>query len=171
MNTARTRAQQAEITPTRLEMLRLLERQIALNLVMGAIAKLARGGGVREHLGNFLLLLDQENESICELIPLVQATLDHEEATAQLHIMPPPQPKKAPIPTALRWQIWERDNFTCHYCGKRSDLAVDHVVPEIKGGTLAPDNLVTACRTCNSRKYTTEYETFIDRLMQEAPGL
>lgn len=63
-------------------------------------------------------------------------------------------PKKLPIPEALRWDIWERDNFTCHHCGARRYLAVDHILPESKGGTLDPSNLQTLCRTCNSRKGT-----------------
>ena len=31
-------------------------------------------------------------------------------------------------------------------------LTVDHVVAKINGGTSKDDNLVTACRSCNSRK-------------------
>lgn len=51
--------------------------------------------------------------------------------------------RKAPIPKALRWEIWERDNFTCQHCGTRRDLAIDHIVPESKGGSLDPANLQT----------------------------
>jgi hypothetical protein len=59
---------------------------------------------------------------------------------------------KAPIPAELRWQVWERDNFTCQMCGARSHLAVDHIHPESKGGLLDLDNLQTLCTRCNSRK-------------------
>lgn len=60
--------------------------------------------------------------------------------------------KKETIPFDLRWSIWERDNFTCQSCGSRSNLAVDHILAESKGGTLDPENLQTLCKPCNSRK-------------------
>lgn len=63
-----------------------------------------------------------------------------------------PERKKETIPYALRWQVWERDNFTCKHCGTRRDLSVDHIIPESCGGTLDLDNLQTLCRPCNSRK-------------------
>lgn len=59
---------------------------------------------------------------------------------------------KVPIPEALRWEVWERDNFTCQECGTRRFLSIDHIVPESKGGTLDPANLRTLCRLCNSKK-------------------
>lgn len=60
--------------------------------------------------------------------------------------------KKAKIPMALRWQVWERDNFTCQACGARRLLTVDHIIAEVKGGTLELTNLQTLCGSCNSRK-------------------
>lgn len=63
-----------------------------------------------------------------------------------------PPRTKATIPTALRWEVWERDNFTCQECGIRRRLSVDHVLPESLGGTLDLDNLRTLCVPCNSRK-------------------
>jgi HNH endonuclease len=67
----------------------------------------------------------------------------------------PPVPEhKEPIPAERRWQVWERDDFTCRHCGARRHLSVDHIIPESKGGTLSLDNLQTLCRSCNSRKGT-----------------
>jgi 5-methylcytosine-specific restriction endonuclease McrA len=40
----------------------------------------------------------------------------------------------------------------CHYCGSTSDLTRDHIVPRSRGGSLEPDNIVYACRSCNSAK-------------------
>lgn len=60
--------------------------------------------------------------------------------------------KKQPIPDSIRWQVWERDNFTCQVCGSRKRLEVDHIYPESKGGTLDLANLQTLCNKCNSRK-------------------
>ncbi len=62
--------------------------------------------------------------------------------------------KKVSIPHSLKWSIWERDNFTCKFCGTRENLSIDHVRPESKGGTLDIENLQTLCRSCNSKKNT-----------------
>ena len=40
----------------------------------------------------------------------------------------------------------------CAYCGSREYLAVDHLVPRKRGGPDAGDNMVWACRSCNSSK-------------------
>lgn len=56
------------------------------------------------------------------------------------------------IPLDLRWEVWERDNFTCLDCGTRRDLTIDHIIPVSKGGRTVKDNLQTLCRSCNSKK-------------------
>ena len=40
----------------------------------------------------------------------------------------------------------------CCYCGATSDLCLDHLIPRMRGGPDSPENLVTACRSCNSSK-------------------
>lgn len=60
--------------------------------------------------------------------------------------------KKQRISEELRWEIFERDNFTCRQCGIRRCLTVDHIKPEKLGGTLDKENLRTLCRPCNSKK-------------------
>ena len=52
----------------------------------------------------------------------------------------------------LREYVKRRDGFSCHYCGTKDNLGVDHIIPRSKGGTSDLDNLVACCRTCNSRK-------------------
>ncbi len=53
-----------------------------------------------------------------------------------------------------RREVFNRDRFTCQYCGRRGqrDLTLDHVVPRHRGGRHTWENLVTACKTCNHRK-------------------
>ena len=40
----------------------------------------------------------------------------------------------------------------CCYCGTMEALSIDHLIPQIKGGADYSDNLVWACRSCNSSK-------------------
>jgi len=49
--------------------------------------------------------------------------------------------------------VLARDDYACVYCGATEDLTLDHVIPRSRGGSHAPENLVTACRSCNSRKH------------------
>ena len=62
----------------------------------------------------------------------------------------------ASISKAMRFEIFQRDDFTCKYCGKRTPdgvkLEVDHIVPVSKGGKDIFENLVTACSICNLGK-------------------
>jgi 5-methylcytosine-specific restriction endonuclease McrA len=51
-----------------------------------------------------------------------------------------------------RRAVFARDDWTCQYCGSRSNLTVDHVVPRSKGGPSSWDNIVASCAPCNRRK-------------------
>lgn len=51
----------------------------------------------------------------------------------------------------------------CYYCGSELDewnWSLDHVTPEILGGTHNPANFVPCCRVCNSIKSKRSYNTF-----------
>lgn len=52
----------------------------------------------------------------------------------------------------LRQTVFERDNFTCVYCGATDNLACDHVLALMRGGRTELSNLATACKPCNSSK-------------------
>jgi len=55
----------------------------------------------------------------------------------------------------LRWEIMERDNFTCQYCGRSAPdvmLEIDHKTAIADGGTNDLSNLITACTACNRGK-------------------
>lgn len=40
----------------------------------------------------------------------------------------------------------------CSYCGATGNLALDHIIPKKRGGKNTGDNLIYACKTCNSSK-------------------
>ena len=40
----------------------------------------------------------------------------------------------------------------CYYCGGTQKLGTDHLIPRIQGGPDEADNLIPACRSCNSSK-------------------
>ena len=44
----------------------------------------------------------------------------------------------------------------CCYCASKDHLSVDHLIPTKKGGSNTGENLVWACRSCNSSKCATD---------------
>ena len=63
----------------------------------------------------------------------------------------------------VRLQVLARDGHTCFYCGDDA-TTVDHVIPIAKGGDpIAQDNLVAACRRCNSSKGSRSEGLFLHR--------
>ena len=54
-----------------------------------------------------------------------------------------------------RYNIFERDQNTCQYCGvvfDRNELNLDHVIPRDHGGPTTWENIVCSCIRCNTRK-------------------
>lgn len=71
-----------------------------------------------------------------------------------------------------RFEILKRDGFRCRYCGATpgvDGLHVDHIMPQSKGGSDHPDNLMTACSWCNLGKSDVLLSDKMPR--QEAPPL
>lgn len=67
----------------------------------------------------------------------------------------PPDNGRPPLSVwrVLRVTVFERDDFTCQYCGARGvSLQCDHIIPVSRGGSNELDNLTTACRPCNQSK-------------------
>jgi len=58
--------------------------------------------------------------------------------------------------------VYERDGRMCIYCGATEDLALDHIVPLNGGGSHREDNLVVACRSCNSSKGAKPLEEWLE---------
>ena len=63
--------------------------------------------------------------------------------------------KRKAISNGTRFQIFQRDRFTCAYCGQMPPkviLHVDHIIPFCDGGSNEESNLITACQECNLGK-------------------
>ena len=59
------------------------------------------------------------------------------------------------FPPLTNRELFRRDAHLCMYCGgnfHESNLTRDHVYPLSRGGKEKWSNVVTACRSCNSRK-------------------
>src|SRR6201997_4025811 len=61
-------------------------------------------------------------------------------------------PRDAHRRKITRRAVFARDSWTCQYCGSRSNLTVDHVIPRSKGGASEWENIVASCAPCNRRK-------------------
>ncbi|TXH78641.1 MAG: HNH endonuclease [Thiothrix sp.] len=68
-----------------------------------------------------------------------------EAAAAKIRVMP-----------ALRWQVFQRDQWKCVACGRSSHdgtiLHVDHILPRSRGGLDLLENFQTLCDVCNIGK-------------------
>lgn len=61
--------------------------------------------------------------------------------------------RRADLWQKTRWAVGNRDKWTCRYCGSREGMMhIDHMIPGSRGGTDEMDNLITACRSCNTSK-------------------
>ena len=61
-------------------------------------------------------------------------------------------PRDAHRRKITRRAVFARDRWECQYCGSRSNLTVDHVVPRSRGGDSSWENIVASCAPCNRRK-------------------
>jgi len=58
----------------------------------------------------------------------------------------------------------------CFYCGQQKPLTWDHVSPISKGGTHTFNNMVRACKSCNSSKQHKDFDAWIERLKNSRPN-
>ncbi|MBA7573652.1 HNH endonuclease [Candidatus Atribacteria bacterium 1244-E10-H5-B2] len=71
--------------------------------------------------------------------------------------------------TAQEWlDILVKHDCRCIYCGKKLidsfDTTRDHVIPISKGGNNVKENIVPACKSCNSKKGKKIMETPVNNL-------
>ena len=94
-------------------------------------------------------LFEQALEMYCEIEQVSP------EAVYELRAVENRRPMPRSLSPKIRFAVFERDGFTCRYCGARppeAKLEIDHVTPVSSGGILDMANLVTACSLCNMGK-------------------
>ncbi len=78
-----------------------------------------------------------------------------EQSTTIVHRISPEA--KRDIPPGLRLKVYERDKYTCVFCGRSRlkhnvVLHADHIIPFSKGGKTIFENIQTLCSECNLGK-------------------
>lgn len=72
-------------------------------------------------------------------------------------------PRKSRTYKKQRLVVLNRDGWSCHYCGLDANT-VDHLIAIKNGGDpLSLDNLVSACKSCNSSKGSRNAPFFLAR--------
>ena len=64
-----------------------------------------------------------------------------------------------------RNEVFARDGYRCVYCGQvfdSDDLTLDHIQPRVQQGDQSGGNLVTACKSCNTRKGQSSLAEFLN---------
>lgn len=76
---------------------------------------------------------------------------EHGKLMARLHQH---RRRASGILTAEEWfAILEAYCYSCAYCGRDDcPMHIEHVIPVAKGGQTTRENIVPACKPCNSRK-------------------
>lgn len=76
----------------------------------------------------------------------------------------------------LRKSRWWKEKVAqgiCYYCEEKfspEEITMDHVVPLIRGGKSTKNNIVAACKTCNSQKkhmLPMEWAEYIEKLKKK----
>jgi 5-methylcytosine-specific restriction endonuclease McrA len=109
----------------------------AVVLVLGEKAELVHDSGARLHSAHLTVAVP----SVVRLTTYVRV----------------PVRRRAPL---NRRAVFARDGGRCQYCSAPAE-SIDHVVPRSRGGQHVWENVVAACRACNTRKR--------DRMLSETP--
>ena len=81
--------------------------------------------------------------------------------------------QKARYLRKTQWWKQKCSKGKCYYCKSimlPRDMTMDHIVPVIRGGKSTKNNVVPACKQCNSKKKHSlpmEWEEYLQRMKQE----
>jgi 5-methylcytosine-specific restriction protein A len=72
-----------------------------------------------------------------------------------------------------QWWKRKRSEGICYFCRKKfppGELTMDHLIPLIRGGKSNKENIVPACKECNSKKkylLPIEWEEYLEKLNED----
>lgn len=75
------------------------------------------------------------------------------------------------ISRSLRNACYLRDRFTCYACqrdlhnAEPREVTLDHVEPKVNGANHHPNNLLTCCLRCNSRRQHMPFREWVESAM------
>ena len=114
--------------------------------------QLAKGLPVR--LGTLVTLLNDWFERQLESREEVKESRSSQDELAEVAALAAEQ--KIRVMPAIRWQVFQRDNWKCVSCGRNSHdgiiLHIDHIIPRSLGGLDRLENFQTLCNVCNIGK-------------------
>lgn len=98
-----------------------------------------------------ILMLMEKAEVVRFSETVIHSASDEMYAPSVLRLR---QMVKRPTPRLKmsRRSVLARDDYTCQYCGSKSNLTIDHVFPRHRGGETTWENLVCCCLRCNNKK-------------------
>jgi len=78
------------------------------------------------------------------------------------------------ISEKLRQLVYEKYNGKCAYCGTEliKGWHIDHIVPQVYGGSNLFENLNPSCKDCNNYKCHTDLEGYrkqLSKMLNEKP--
>jgi 5-methylcytosine-specific restriction endonuclease McrA len=108
-----------------------------------------------DNTGGTIISLEDWNKLIIQLDQVnVQATRDNKMVMLRKC--------ERQISANVSWKVFERDHYTCQYCGITGvPLTVDHIITWESGGPSIPENLLTSCKHCNRIRGNTPYAEWL----------
>lgn len=97
------------------------------------------------------LILQEKADSVVESERIIRSeniTLNLPEVIRLRYYVNVPYKGKVPL---TKRGILTRDRHRCVYCNEKA-TTVDHIIPSSRGGKNSWENLVAACKKCNSKK-------------------
>jgi hypothetical protein len=138
--------------------------QLEIESGIGWTARITRAYEGKKDLGTrFILILESAGvvplgSTLIHKVEKIYKKLAKKGRGSYPNPFPSKRGERYPDPD-LRWEVYNRDRFSCFYCGykitsERPDryLTCDHVVPWGAGGHTVLENLVACCNLCNAGK-------------------
>lgn len=129
----------------------LIRHYVLFFPVYDSYLQIAKGEPVR-----FLQLIEQANDWLEKQEAEEAEEVEPAGTDSALQLASVAAEQRVRVMPAIRWQVFQRDNWKCVACGRSSQdeiiLQVDHILPRSRGGKDTLDNFQTLCNMCNLGK-------------------